>query len=320
MARFALSLRVSSPKLSALRNVGMVGYGIERKSAGRGSGRFAGGLWLAGLVTFILLASAGGQALGGAAPAADHDGTQPVERFRDCSECPEMVALPAGRFLMGASPNELDGLRQGYGWPRLGEPQHWVEINEPFAVGVFEVTFAEWDACVHAGGCDVVSSDKGWGRDRRPVILVSWHDTLDYVWWLSERSGKRYRLLSEAEWEYAARAGTVTGYHFGSALKAEHANFGGAGTLPVGSFPPNRFGLHDMHGNVWEWVQDCPNDSYSGAPSDGRAWEAGFCPWRIIRGGAWNAPPIQLRSSARDAEPTARRKSNVGFRIARSLP
>ena len=155
-------------------------------------------------------------------------------------------------------------------------PRHRVTIARPFSVGVHEVTFAQWDACRRAGGCSHNPDGQGWGRGTRPVVDVSWHDAQQYVRWLSGKTGARYRLLSESEWEYVARAGTTTRYWWGGAIARSRANCDGCGsrwdgrqTAPVGTFRPNAFGLHDVHGNVWEWVQDCERGSYSGAPSNG---------------------------------------------------
>jgi formylglycine-generating enzyme required for sulfatase activity len=190
--------------------------------------------------------------------------------FRDCDVCPEMVALPAGQFLMGSPDGEKDrDSDEG--------PQHEVTIK-PFAIGKYEVTFEEWDACVQAGGCNGYRpGDQSWGRGKRPVINVSWRDAQAYVAWLSGKTGQSYRLPSEAEWEYVARAGTTTRYAFGDEIVAKEANFGSTigKTTAVGAYPPNRWGLFDMHGNVLEWVEDVYHDGYKGAPSDGTAWTDG---------------------------------------------
>ncbi len=152
----------------------------------------------------------------------------------------------------------------------------------------YEVTFEQWEACVAAGGCSHMPEDRNWGRGKRPVINVNWYSVQEYVGWLSQRTGKSYRLLSEAEWEYAARGG-AGGQVFGEG----NANCDGCGsrwdnkqTAPVGSFQPNGFGLHDMQGNVWEWTQDCWNMTYTGAPSDGSAWTSGQCFRRVLKGGS----------------------------------
>ena len=196
---------------------------------------------------------------------------------------PEMVVIPGGRFRMGC----VSGSRYCIDSSR---PVHEVRI-ESFEISKYEVTFEEYDRFTNATGRER-AFDGGWGRGRHPVIKVSWRDAVAYVEWLSARTGKRYRLPSEAEWEYAVRAGTETAYSWGNEIGRNRANCDGCGsqwdneqTAPVGSFSANAWGLHDMHGNVWEWVQDCWNDSYQGAPTDGSAWESGDCSRRVMRGG-----------------------------------
>ena len=235
--------------------------------------------------------------------------------IQDCDECPEMVVVPAGSFRMGSPPSE-EGRFDNEG------PMRRVTISEPFAVGKYEVTFAEWDACVSAGGCKGRKpDDEGWGRGARPVINVSWGDAWSYALWLSRRTGKEYRLLSEAEWEYAARAGTSTRYSFGDRISPRDANYDQieGRTLPVGSYKPNGFGLYDMHGNAWEWVEDCWNGGYTGAPSDGSAWESGACDLRVLRGGSWYYQPRDLRSAFRFWLVSGLRFGVTGFRVARTL-
>ncbi len=247
--------------------------------------------------------------------------------FRDCPSCPEMVAVPAGEFLMG-SPESERGRGKDEG------PQHRVAFGEPFAVGKFEVTFAEWDTCVAEGGCTQKPGDEGWGRGRHPVINVSWNDATQYTGWLSKKTGKAYRLLSEAEWEYAARGVTKTSdpstpFSTGATINYRQANYDanftyGSGpqglyrqkTVDAGSLPRNAFGLHEMHGNVWEWVQDCYKPSYEGAPDDGSAVTSGDCSLHILRGGAWNYYPRLLRSAYRYATAPEVRLNNAGFRVA----
>ena len=239
--------------------------------------------------------------------------------FRDCPQCPEMVVLPAGSFMMGSAPGE-----EGRVDDREG-PRRQVTIARPFAVGKFEVTFAEWDACVAEGGCKHRPDDRGWGRGKQPVINVSWDDvTTEYLPWLSHKTGKAYRLLTEAEWEYAARGETSARYWWGDQASREHANYGKdrCCAVPVGQFPANPFGLHDMHGNVWEWVQDCWHASYAGAPADGSEW-TGSCaePTRVLRGGSWNDSPQHIRSAHRARIRPAVRifGFGTGFRVARAL-
>ena len=183
------------------------------------------------------------------------------------------------------------------------------------------MTFAEWDACLAQGGCSHRAGDQGWGRGKRPVVDVSWDDIArQYLPWLSRKTGKTYRLLTEAEWEYAARAGTTTRYAFGDTIAKSQAQFDSAGkTVAVGSFQPNAFGLYDMHGNVWEWVQDCWNGSYTGAPTDGSAWTAGDCSHRIVRGGSWGSDAGVLRATNRGRSSAANRTDSFGFRVGRTL-
>ena len=250
--------------------------------------------------------------LPGVVPGAQYG---PGDTFRDCSGCPEMVVVPSGSFMMGSPPTEGE---------RLDDegPVHRVTIASPFAVGVYEVTFAEWDLCVAQGGCGGHRpDDEGWGRGRRPVINVNWEDATAYVEWLSRKTGKGYRLLSEAEWEYVARAGTTGRYHWGNRMTRSRANYGDniGSTVPVGSYSPNGFGLHDVHGNVWEWVADCYSQSYEGAPADGSVWEAGDCSKAVLRGGAWLSVPEYLRSANRHRYDTGLRINNFGFRVARTL-
>jgi formylglycine-generating enzyme required for sulfatase activity len=239
------------------------------------------------------------------------------ESFKDLETAPEMVVIPAGDFWMGSKDGE------GFASER---PRHKVAIPRPFAVGRYPVTFAEWDAAVAAGGVKHKASDQGWGRGRRPVINVSCEDAQAYVKWLSDKTGKQYRLLSEAEWEYCCRAGAETSYSFGDKItKAEaqfsEGNWGSAGrTAEVGSFPANSFGLYDMHGNVLEWCQDCWNDTYKGAPSDGSAWTAGDCERRVLRGGSWYFNSTYLRSAYRFVINAGLRNFySGGFRLARTL-
>jgi formylglycine-generating enzyme required for sulfatase activity len=240
---------------------------------------------------------------------------KPRASFRECAkDCPEMIVVPAGEFMMGS----LDF------WSERSP--HKVTIAKPFAVSKFEVTFEEWDACVDYGDCER-ADDMGWGRGRQPVINVNWHDAQRYVAWLSKMTGKPYRLLSEAEWEYAARAGTQESYSWGDEIGSGNANCRGCGsqwearqTAPVGSFAPNAFGLYDMHGNVSEWVQDCAHGNYAGAPTDGSAWTVdGDCSFRGARGGSWLNDLPKLRSASRLWLATYLRFFTLGFRVGRTL-
>ena len=210
-------------------------------------------------------------------------------------------------------------------------PQRQVTISYRFAAGKYEVTFDEWDACGREDGCSHNPGDRGWGRGRRPVINVSWNDAKQYVEWLARKTGRNYRLLTEAEWEYVARAGTTTAFNTGSTISPQQANYDAkvsyAGsptavsrdqTVPVGSYSPNAFGLYDVHGNVWEWVEDCKNYNYHGARADGSARTAGDCGWRVLRGGSWFNDPKNARSACRYYDLTWTRGGAFGFRVART--
>ena len=204
------------------------------------------------------------------------------------------------------------------------QPVHEVRV-EAFELSKAEVTFEEYDRFTAATG-RARASDEGWGRGRRPVINVSWEDAVAYTKWLSGQTGERYRLPSEAEWEYAARAGTGTAYSWGNEIGSNRANCRGCGsqwdgdqTAPVGSFGPNGWGLHDMHGNVYELVQDCWNGSYQGAPTNGSAWESGNSDLRVLRDGSWNDNPRILRSANRSWNPARLRIYDIGFRVARTI-
>jgi formylglycine-generating enzyme required for sulfatase activity len=244
---------------------------------------------------------------------------KPLTSFRECAkDCPEMIVIPAGEFTMG-SPMSEQGRFDNEG------PQHKVTIAKPFAVAKFDVTFAEWDACVQVGGCPRID-DRGKGRGRRPVVYVTWDQARRYVAWLSQMTDQPYRLLTEAEWEYAARAWTTTAYYWGDEIGTGNANCNGCGSqwdskepAPVGSFAANAFGLHDMVGNVWQWVDDCEHNDYTGAPTDGSAWTSGECNSRVTRGGSWFVPPENLRSAGRAWDSPALGYDGLGFRIARSL-
>lgn len=240
----------------------------------------------------------------------------PGRVFRDCQGCPEMVVVPAGRFQMG------DTTASGG-----GEAGHAVIIARPFALGKYEVTFAEWDACVAEGGCNKRPEDAGWGRGRQPAIYISWDDAKRYVAWISKKTGHRYALPSEAIWEYAARGGAKTDYSWGNDIGRNLANCNGCGSrwdakqaAPVGSFAANGFGLHDMHGNVWEWVEDCWHDTYAGAPIDGSAWlKSCGGNRRIIRGASWANGPRGVRATNRVRYAPVYRADYLGFRVFRSL-
>ena len=238
------------------------------------------------------------------------------ETFRDCPNCPQMVVIPAGTFRMGCLSNDDDCYEEEF-------PVHEVTIRS-FALSKHEVTLAQWEACVAAGGCNGLWYEEN--LNHHPMTNVSWEQAQSFVAWLSELTGHAYRLPTESEWEYAARAGTDTKYSWGSSIGNNQANCDGCGsrwdgdmTAPVGSFGANAFGLHDMHGNVSEWLEDCWNNSYAGAPSDGSAWLSGECGDRVMRGGSWFYDPEGLRSASRESYPTDLTYSSTGFRVARTL-
>ncbi len=245
----------------------------------------------------------------------------PGGSFRECAkDCPEMIVVPEGAFMMGSLTNEA-------GRDSDESPQHEVTIAKPFAMSKFEVTFDEWDTCVAYGDCDPRIGDSGFGRGRKPVINVTWYDAKRYAAWLSKMTGKTYRLPSEAEWEYAARAGAETLYSWGDEIGNGIANCVGCGsewdgkqTAPVGSFAANAFDLSDMHGNVSEWVEDCYHANYDGAPANGSAWTAGGdCSSRILRGGSWDNSPDALRSASRGRGANFAQSNKLGFRVVREL-
>ena len=239
-----------------------------------------------------------------------------VETIKPPFPMPEMVTIPAGSFRMGCV--------SGRNCVSDEKPVHSVRIAS-FELSKYEVTFEEYDAFTDATGRRR-ADDGGWGRGRRPVINVYWDDAVAYTQWLSSQTRETYRLPSEAEWEYAARAGSTTKYSWGNYIGDNRANCDGCGsrwddrqTAPVGSFSANRWGLHDMHGNVWERVQDCWNSNYRGAPTDGSAWESGDCSYRVLRGGSWDLNPWYFRSAYRGGYSTGFRNDDYGFRVARSF-
>ena len=275
---------------------------------------------------------------------------QAGETFYDCGVCPKMIILPAGKFTMGSPEGEV-GRDDDEG------PQRQVTITKPFAVSQYEVTLGQFIEFVletqyKMGNCDRSTGiiRRYWYRPKhmhpdfifegsnqnsnQPVVCVSWYDAQAYVKWLSAITGKNYRLLSESEWEYAARAGTTTAYHFGATISQAQAKFGDhlGDTAQVGSYPANTFGLYDMHGNVFEWVEDCWQDHYTGAPTDGSAWTSECDGERVYRGGAWYSGSSgaggslgnpeagwQLRSADRDGRDPTDRSHGVGIRVARDL-
>jgi formylglycine-generating enzyme required for sulfatase activity len=243
---------------------------------------------------------------------------KPGQVFRECNRCPLMIVVAPGDYLMG-SPDIEPGRNESEG------PQHRVIIARPLAVAKFAVTGEEWQACVEQRGCRD-DADDGWGA-HHAVTGPSWNDAQSYVTWLSKLTGKTYRLLSEAEYEYAARAGAETAYPWGTTIGSGQADClvcglasNGRGPTSVGSFPANAFGLHDMLGNVQSFVEDCWHDSYDGAPADGRAWTSGGdCGTRVVRGGSWASPAADLRAASRGIGGTSDRYPIIGLRVARTL-
>ena len=266
---------------------------------------------------------------------------------QDCDTCPRMIVVPQGAFTMGSPASEE-------GRSEIEGPQHQVTISYPVAVGKYEVTREQFEEFVEATGHDAFSSgcwtyreadgfqfqqQYSWRKpgfsqsNDHPAVCVSWDDAQAYVRWLSRKTGQSYRLLTESEWEYVARAGTTGPFHFGSTISTDQANYDGnwtydggrkgiyrEKTVSVGSFAANRFGLHDVHGNVWEWVEDCMHENYRGAPLDGSAWVTGAdCTFRVLRGGSLYEGPKHLRSANRSMDVSGARNTIVGFRIARTL-
>jgi formylglycine-generating enzyme required for sulfatase activity len=254
-------------------------------------------------------------------------GNGKTEWFKDHENGPEMVVVPAGSFTMGSTANEPER------FDREAEVRVW--IAAPIAVSKYTVTFDEWDACVTDGGCNGYKPDDvGWGRTKHPVVDVNWDDAKAYAAWLSYKTAKTYRLLSESEWEYVARAGTTTPFWWGSSITPLQANYDGSAdpykgggskgedrkrTVPVDSFEPNPWGIYNVHGNVWEWTGDCWNESNSGNPRDGSSRTTGDCDRRVVRGGSWASEPPVLRAAYRAALYVDTRLGESGFRLARTL-
>ncbi len=320
------------------------------------------------LILHLIIVSAVIVTVDAASAAAGKNKPAPGATFHDCRDCPEMMVVPAGTALIGSADSEGG---------RLGNegPLHEVKIAKPFAISKFEVTVGQYGQFIRETGhvtgnsCVVWTGARGgeavdgksWQdpnfpqTDNHPVVCISWNDANDYVNWLSKKTGKPYRFLSEAEWEYAARAGTTTRYSFGDDAKdiCTYANVPdqtakdsvrgspwlytdctdgyGVQTSPVGSFAANAFGLYDMHGNVWEWTQDCYHDSFTGAPIDGSAWTAPSCKRYVVRGGSLSAPIQNSRSASRYKgvqiergdekleDSTIHHNFNLGLRVGLSL-
>lgn len=303
-----------------------------------------------------LLAALPGHAQTSGAPltAEQERALKPTDAFKECDKCPEMVVVPAGSFTMGSPASEA-GRLDAMGQSDEG-PMHKVTFAAPFAVGRFAITFDEWDACVADQGCAKEAPEREgrsglervlqrmanaqkkalerWGRGRQPAIFISWGDAMRYVAWLSRKTGKPYRLLSESEREYVTRAGTTTPFWWGSSISPSQANYNGAlapysggrkgenraRPIPVDSFQPNAWGLYQVHGNIWEWTADCYSGSYRDAPADGSARS---CPpkedLRVMRGGSWVGRAANLRSASRYRNLQWYRSHDLGFRVARTL-
>jgi len=240
----------------------------------------------------------------------------PGQTFKDCDVCPEMVVVPAGQFTMGSNSRH-----------KYENPARQVIITRPFAIGVYEVTFDEWEACFNEGGCTRMPDDHKWGKGRRPVMNITWHDTKPFVEWLSRKTGFSYRLPSEAEWEYAARAGTETAFWWGDEVGKNLANcrdceskWSKKGSAPVGSFAPNPFGLYDVHGNQWEWVEDCWYPNHEEATDDGSARVEEGCRFRTMRSGSWYYFSKNMRSAWRFKNDARVKSYGISFRVLREIP
>lgn len=317
------------------------------------------------MLVAVVIAGTAAQVSSGAAFAAAPRGLEPEPRaagaensYRDCAGCPEMIVIPAGQFLMGAEPGEEERENLSDEFRNRSRPQRGVTVRS-FSAGKYEVTrgqyriFAETTSRGSAG-CFFWNGEE-YEMDRRrewrnpgylqddthPVVCVSWEDATAYAAWLGQKTGQKYRLLTEAEWEYAARAGETTARFWGNDGNASctyanagdltalwqvpgainwpvaNCNDGYAYTAPVGSYRPNAFGLHDMLGNAWEWTQDCWSGNYSGAPTDGSASAAGDCFMRVVRGGSWDDGPPGVRAAYRVGSPIVIRVYGRGFRVAK---
>lgn len=265
--------------------------------------------------------------------------------FRDCRNCPDMVVVPAGAYMMGSAAGESERVQVPRRYRGRAEPRHEVEIPVPFAIGRNELRRVDFARFVEATGRSVrgcwILTPRGWAfrpdlgwlnpgfpqSDNDPVVCVSWEDAHAYTYWLSAQTRQSYRLPTEAEWEYVARAGTTTARPWGEEIGRNFANCRGCGsrwdnlrTAPVRSFPDNGFRVHELLGNVEEWVQDCWHEDYAGAPGDGTAWQEGSCTFRVFRGGAWLSAPEAVRSAHRNRELPSFRGNFLGFRLARDVP
>ena len=242
-----------------------------------------------------------------------------------------MVSIPGGTFMMGTEEEEIERLLKKFNWDgfRTEKPQHKVTV-QPFFMGKYQVTQAQWKviASLPKVNHDLNPDPSYFKDDNLPVESVSWEDVIEFCQRLSKQTGKEYRLPGEAEWEYACRAGTTTPFHFGETITGELANYRASSTYadepagkyrekstPVGSFPPNAFGLYDMHGNVWEWCEDNWHENYEGAPTDGSAWISGDSSNKVVRGGSWDDGPNNCRSAYRYDDSRDNRGDVIGFRV-----
>ncbi len=239
---------------------------------------------------------------------------KPGTLFKDCPTCPDMMVVPAGIFVMG-SPKDKNEI-----------PTRVIRVKKPFAISRFEILHTEWDACLAAGACKHKPHDHNWGKNRMPVMNINHGMAQGFARWLSETTGKKYRLPSEAEWEYAARAGTKTEYWFGDDVGQNRVNcrecgspWSGIGNAPVGSFDPNPWGLYDMNGNAFEWVEDCWHENYNGAPKDMSAWTEGNCQLRVIRGGSWYYYSRMSRAATRQKNAADIKSYWLTFRVVREI-
>jgi formylglycine-generating enzyme required for sulfatase activity len=266
-------------------------------------------------------AAAARKTIAKAAPPDEDEPTPPTSgegaaraEIKDCATCPALVSLSSGSFTMGSNSSDPSE-----------KPAHRVTLGHPFAIGKYEVTVEEWNACVEGGACQRVGQYAS-PNPKAPIRDVSWDDAQLYLKWLSSSNGKKYRLPSEAEWEYAARGGTTTRYWWGDQMVTGKANCKDCGPpwqiegpANAGSFAANPYGIYDMNGSVWEWVDDCWHASFKDAPADGAAWDQPNCSMRVIRGGSWREPATYMVSSTRFKYDAGVRHSQNGFRVARDL-
>jgi formylglycine-generating enzyme required for sulfatase activity len=249
------------------------------------------------------------------APESSAQQLKPAKPFKDCKECPELMVVPIGSFIMGSKTRH-----------KQEHPPHKVTISKPFAIGRYETTFDQWDTCFRDGGCSHNPNDHKWGRGKRPVINVTITHVNEYLSWISKKTKQTYRLPSEAEWEYAARAGTTTEYWWGNDIGKDNANCRHcltAGipheTFPTGTYNANPFGLYDTSGNVWEWTLDCWNKNHTGATQDGSPRLTGKCTKPVMKGGSWYYIPKNARPAWRAKNDYRAKSYGIGFRVVREI-